>query len=240
VIKKHLKRRSNNSGAVFVELTLSLTFLGVVILGFAQYYVRSIDRLDHYSLATQVVMGPQYPSIVYNSTTGVFSSLGAATSPTQATYLQEIINFLEAHAPSNKYSFINALGYLNINPNTGVLGAAPGYQAINTTDMKEGYLSLAAGPCAAQTRLKEVLKIFAETKLGEIYSAMNGTPSSATDDSKRMGLKLYDFYLDNTRNLQYAEVYPYIFLLVCSNNTNVLYSQQTITLHMISPRRLVN
>lgn len=91
-----------------------------------------------------------------------------------------------------------------------------------------------------QSELKTILKNFAEAKLAEIYTLMQGTPASQTDDSKRMGLKLYDFYLDNTRNLQYAEVYPYIFLLVCSNNTNVLYSQQTITLHMISPRRLVN
>jgi hypothetical protein len=240
MMKENRERRHGASGAVFVELVLSLTFLGVVILGFAQYYVRSIDRLDHYSLATQVVMGPQYPSIVYNSTTGVFSSLSATTTPTRVQYLDQIIDFLAAQAPSNQYSFINAIGYLKIQPSTGVPGPSPGFEPINTADLSEGYFPMARGPCAMQSELKTILKNFAESKLAEIYTLMQGTPASQTDDSKRMGLKLYDFYLDNTRQLQYAEVYPYIFLLICSNNTNVLYNQQTITLHMISPRRLVN
>lgn len=234
--------KNNQHGAVLVELALSSSLMLVIVLGFAQLYLRSVEKLDHYALATQVIMGPQAQSIAFNSDTGVFSALSGTTTPTSQDYLDLILDFLEQRAPNQKYAFYVALGYLNINPNTGIV---TGFQAQSVTTMANRVLSGSGGSCQLTGTLNTFLSDTANERLQSIVTNMTSSPPTTANDNKAMGLKLYDFYIGDSsvpanRKQQYAEVYPYLFLVICSNGVNILYSQPTATLHVIAPRRHIN
>ena len=236
------KIKNTQKGAILVELALSSTLMVTLVLGFAQLYLRSIEKIDHYGLATQLVMGPQAKSMSFNSQTGVFSALGASTSPTSQQYLTLLLDFLEQRAPNSKYAFYVALGYLNINPTTGIV---TGNQTINTTFTSSRILAGAGGGCEDFGTLRSSLANVGTTKLQSMVTAMQSSPTTTVNDEKAMGLKLYDFYVGDpsisaNRKQQYAEVYPYIFLIICSNGVNILYSQPTATFHILSPRRHIN
>ncbi len=232
----------NQSGAVLTELALSATLMVTVLLGFAQLYMRSIEKMDHYALATQAIMGPQAKTMTFDSTTGVFSPLGTTTNPTSQDYLTLILDFLEQRAPNSKYAFYLGLGYVNIEPSTGI---ATGYQSVTGTRIATRLLAGSGDGCQLTGRISPYLTTYADEKLNEIYTTMTATPTTTANDNKAMGLKLYDFYLGDSsvatnRKQQYAEIYPYVFLIICSNNTNILYPQPTATFHVIAPRRHIN
>ena len=236
------KTKNTQTGAILVELALSSTLMVAVVLGFAQLYLRSIEKIDHYALATQLVMGPQAKSMSFNAQTGVFSALGTSTSPTSQQYLTLLLDFLEQRAPNTKYAFYVALGYLNINPTTGIV---TGNQTINTTFTLSRTLARSGGGCEDFSTLRSAIANVGTTKLQNMVTVMQSTPNTTVNDNKAMGLKLYDFYIGDpsiaaNRKQQYAEVHPYIFLIICSNGVNILYPQPTATFHIIAPRRHIN
>jgi hypothetical protein len=232
-------KTDKQNGAVLVELAMSSTLMLIIVLGFAQLYLRSIEKIDHYALATQLVMGPQAKSMSFNSQTGVFSELSGSTSPTSQQYLTLLLNFLEQRAPNTKYAFYAALGYIRLNPTTGI---ATGRTVALTASR---ILSSTGGGCEASSSILASISSLANGKLQNIVSIMGSSPATTINDDKAMGLKLYDFYIgdpsvEGNRKQQYAEVYPYIFLIICSNNVDILYSEPSATFHVISPRRHIN
>lgn len=223
-------------GSVLVELAMSFSLLLIIVLGFAQQYLRSIDKMDHYALGTQVIMGPQEKSMSYDPVTGIFSALSGATTPTYDQFVDTIGNFLLSRAPNQSFAFYIRLAHLVINPSTG---EPTNY--IHTTTTKAYLGANASGGCEDFASNDSYISGFANDRLTKMKDKMTSlAPTDAENDNGRVGLKLYDFRLGSTRYRQYAEVYPIIFLHTCSTPVNVIFSQRTETYLMIVPRRHIN
>jgi|GEM_PF-2729690 len=236
IIPDKQKHLPPEQGAVMVEFILSLILLLTVVMAFAQQYVRSVDKLSHYSLANQVTFGPQLPTLSFNESSGEFERLQDTRPP-----LNLILNFLERMAADNKYSFYAGLGYLAIDPETGYIGTAntpSGFEIGNSSDLVHTTMPGATSPCNNDSLRRLALYEFMREKLKELRSLPGQSPDPG--DEWRVGLKIYEFKLGDTRYRQYSEFYPYIFISICSNPVNIIYPQSTVTYHMISPRRLVN
>lgn len=231
-------------GAVMVEFVFSLILLLTIVLAFAQQYLRSIDKLAHYSLANQVTFGPQLPTLAFNQETGEFQKL---SNDSRVQFLTLISEFLSSMAPDDKYSFQVGLGYLGIDPEKGyILKTNNGYDIGQQSEIINTSLGGALNPCNDGSVRKASLHEFMNEKLKELITLAPSVPSPQVPDildpgdEWRVGLKIYDFKLGDTQYRQYSEYYPYIFVSICSNPVNIIYPQQTVTYHMISPRRLVN
>lgn len=233
---KVYRNKKNNSGSVLAELAMSISLLLIIVMGFAQQYLRSIDKLDHHALATEALMGPQLQSISYDPATGIFSPLSGATSPTYDQFLDMIGNFLLSRAPNQNFAFYMRLAHLTINPSTG---EPTGY--IHTTTTKSYLGSNVSGGCEDFASHDSNTSRFANDRLARMEDrALAFAPSGVEDDNGRVGLKLYDFRLGTTRYRQYAEVYPFIFLHTCSTPVNLAFSQPTESYLMMVPRRHIN
>ncbi len=223
-------------GSVLAEFAMSFSLLLIIVLGFAQQYLRSIDKMDHYALATQVIMGPQEKSMSYDPATGIFSQLSGATTPTYDQFGDTIGNFLLSRAPNQNFAFYIRLAHLVIDPSTGEPTSF-----VHTTTTKSYLGSNVSGGCQDLVLHNSNTSRFANDRLAKMLTkAQDYAPANDEDDNGRVGIKLYDFRLGTSRYRQYAEIYPMIFLHICSTPVNIVFSQPTETYMMIVPRRHIN
>ena len=223
------------NGVIFIEFAMAFSLLLIIVLGMAQQYVHSLKKLNHYSIATQVLMGPQEPSLIYDSATGTFEKLGNATVPSHDDFLSTIGNFILSLTPDDDYAAYIKLAYITVDPTTG---EPTGYDV--SVD-PFGYPEANATDCLDKEYAFAVVNDFAESRLSlMVNSAQAKAPADVNDDNGRIGIKIYDFKLGATRYRQYSELMPFAFLYLCSPPINISFAQKVETFHMIAPRRLAN
>jgi len=234
---KWIQKFSDDKGMVYVEFGMSVGLLLIIIVGFAQQYVRSLDRINHYAVANQILMGPQDKMVSFDSSTGVFSALTSTSTPTYTQVVDTIGNFFLSRIPNQKFAAYIRVGYLDIRPTTG----EPLSFTLTSEQPALSYIGSNASGCDDTTVGNQFVTRLAQGRLNNMMLNIQATPpADADDDTGRVGIKIYDFKLGTTRYRQYAEVMPFIFIYMCSTPVNFVYSQATDTFHTIAPRRPIN
>ncbi len=231
------RTNKNDHGIVLVEFALAFSLLLIIILGFAQLYMVSLDKVDHFALATQVLMGPQEKSVSYDSATGIFSALDGSTSPTSDEFYDTVGNFFLSRVPSDKFALYLLSGYLLIDPATGFvldleMDAVPkSYAGVNSTGCTN-----VVGPSHRTGRFAanrlDLMKVWAQSQ--------QPTPADPENDDGRVGVKIYDFKLGSTRYRQYQDVMPSLFMVICTKPVNISFTTNVYTYQMVVPRRNLN
>lgn len=222
-------------GIIYVEFAMALTLLLIIVLGMAQQYISSLTRLYHYSLMTELMMGPQEKSMVFDSASGTFLPLSSSTTPTDQQFYDTIGNFLLSRFPDQSYAVYMKLAYLNIDPDSGaVIGKT-------MTTAEAGYVGSAATGCNNVPLGELTADRLADARTNSmIIRAQLNTPDNDEDDTSRYGIKLYDFKIEDSRYRQYANIMPIIAVYMCSAPLNITFAKKIITYHAIAPRRLIN
>jgi hypothetical protein len=234
------------SGEVMVETVLSLGLMAVIVLGFAQQYMVSIDKMHHEQVIAQLSLGPQLASLSYTDgnpatsppTLPGFAPLSASTNPSLQQFADTIGNFFLAIDGGRSALFIT-LGYLTVQENTGaVTGKQMAGQGFR-------YGGQPGGECEQnENAYLSQLNQFGDDKL-EIMRTTNFPPvvtPGATPVSVPVvpGIKIYDVKIGTSVLRSYITLIPYIFVTLCSEPRSFIFPQTPLTSTIISPRGHAN
>lgn len=242
----YARKTTSESGEVIIETVLSLGLMVIIVLGFAQQYMVSIDKMHHERVIAQLSLGPQESSLAYtdgnmNATPPVlpgFAALSGSSTPTFQQFADTIGNFFLAVDGGRSALFIT-LGYLTINKDTG---AVTGKQMLG-----QGlrYGGVAGGSCAQnENYYLNQLNQFGDAKL-EIMRTANLPPMVTPGPTPVSvpvvpGIKIYDVKIGNTVLKNYISLLPFIFVSLCSEPRTYIFPQTPVTTTIISPRGHAN
>jgi hypothetical protein len=249
---KYPQRFASQSGEVIVETVISLGLVALLILGFAQQYLVTIDKMRHERLISQISLGPQLSSIAYvNADPSAdppvepgFAVLSANTqpplegSPNTIGFADTIGNFFSAVSADQTTLFL-ALGYLTVDEETGVV---TGKVSPTQTQIYGGPLG---GNCLSnQATYQASLQQYADDSLEVMRTATlpqlitpGPTPVAVPAAA---GIKIYDVRIGATTLKKYVPFLPYIFVLLCSEPRTYIFPQTPITTSIVLPRGHAN
>ena len=211
-------------GEILIEAAIAFTLLGVVVLGLAQQFALIDAQLKHEKVATEVLLGPQGATLVFNNTTSEFEPLSEAM---QTPFADDIAGFAGRRGGGDSTSVAVGLGYLKIDPQTGLVvdQVAPTYVGSS--------LGMQATNC--RSNIEKKLIDYAQAQLTQMQ---NYTPTGGV--RAPVGSKLYDVTVAGTRYQGFVDYLPFIFFLICSEPSMGPLSLAPTSYYTISPRRLVN
>ena len=228
-MREHDIRRSNRSlregGEVLLEAVIAFTLLMVVVGGLGQQFAVVTAKLEHEKIATEVLLGPQEPPLVFDDATSNFMTLSASTTPSLSDFLGSLSDFAISRA-SPTTSVAVALGYLKIDMRTGLV------EAVVTPETSVLRRGSRASTCADS--IGDSLVDYGGSQLDQMQRYR---PSG--QDAVPVGAKLYDVKVGGTRYQGYVDYLPFIFLLVCSEPILGPISSTPTSTYTIVPRRLV-
>lgn len=243
---KYPKHFDSQSGEVIVETVISLGLVALVILGFAQQYLVSIDKMRHERLVAQISLGPQLSSIAYvngdpSATPPVppgFAGLSASTQPTLAAFSDTIGNFFSA-VSSDQVTLFLALGYLTVDADTGVVTGKVSPSQVRV------YGGPAGGSCLTQqATYQNQIQQYADDSLDVMRTTTlpplitpGPTPVAV---QAAAGIKIYDVRIGTSTLKSYVTFLPYVFVLLCSEPRTYIFPQTPITTSIVLPRGHVN
>lgn len=221
-----LDRICSERGEVLIEAVIAFTLLLVVVVGLGQQFAVVNARLEHEKIATEVLLGPQKASLVFNEETSGFEPLSASSTPSLGEFLKDIAQFA-AGRTSGSTSVAVALGYLRVNMNTGLV---EGREVPNSSIPIFGRQ---ASGCS-KANADQLLSYAAD----QLEQMQNYTPGSGI--RVPVGAKLYDVEVGGVRYQGFIDYLPFIFLWVCSEPVLGPLAITPTSTFTIVPRRLVD
>jgi hypothetical protein len=220
-LKVRAARLASARGEILIEAAVAFTLLGVVVLGLAQQFALIDAQLKHEKVATEVLLGPQGATLVFNNTTSEFEPLSDAL---RVPFLDDIAGFAGRRGGGESTSVAVALGYLKIDPKSGVVLDKVVPDGVGT--------SLGMQSTRCRSGLEKKLIEYAEAQLTQMQDY---TP--ADGNRVPVGPKLYDVTVAGTRYQGFVDYLPF---LICSEPAMGPLSIAPTSYYTISPRRLVN
>lgn len=224
-----LSRRSaallrGESGEVLIEAVIAFALFATVALGLGQQFAVIWAKLEHEKIATEVLLGPQESSMVFDDASGQFLPLTGATTPTLDSFLDRIGQFARSRG-TPQTSFFVGLGYLQIDVKTGLTtgGIAP--------TVISSYMGSEAESCASGST--ERLTTYAVQQLAAMENF------SVSGQSVEVGVKLYDVKVGDTRYQSFVDLIPFVFLSACTEPVAQDIVSPTVSNYTIVPKRLV-
>lgn len=228
-MRERILRRSNRTreqaGEVLLEAVIAFSLLMVVVVGLGQQFAVVNAKLEHEKIATEILLGPQDPSLVFDDATSNFLPLSSSTTPALNDFLTAISKFaIERATPSTSVAV--ALGYLKIDMRTGLV--------VSTVKPVTSVSSLTRRGSSCAEKIGKPLLEYGESQLTQMrdYTPSNNVPIP-------VGAKLYDVKVGDTRYQGYVDYLPFIFLAVCTEPVLGPLSTTPVSTYTIVPRRLV-
>ena len=238
---KAVRNESNDAGATFVEVAIGLTLFTAVILGFAHLYTVQFEKMKHIQLLTEIAMGPQEPSLVFDSSvgdTGGFQMLSSTTTPSIGEFANTIGDFFTEKRRLERTILYLLVSYIPIDPETGLPTGSPALTSEVFAYQPPALID--APPFTDSECLNEshetALISFSKVKNGEI----RGYTDPGTNAPVPIGPKLYDVSLSNQQYRGYMDFLPMVYLRICSEPASLLFEQSVVSTFELVPRRLVN
>lgn len=233
---------AGSRGEVVLEAAIALPLILVVVLGLVQQFSVTAVQLDHSQLATELMLGPQGPSMWYDRGDSAatppispgFRRLaapagGGSPNPDLDDFFEPLERAIERSAPPDATVFMR-LGYIEADSSTGVTtgwglaGSAP------TTVV--GSAVPTTSPCRARGAQ---LDTYAETALGAMRSHATALGANVAVAPKLFGVKIGSQEIRG-----YVPYIPFLFILVCSESVTGLWPQYPVSTYTLVPRSLVN
>lgn len=225
----------SEAAAVIIESAIAVTLMAIIILGFAQLYAITNDRLEHVKLATEMLMGPQERSLDFDTAGATFSRLGNTTTPTLDEFMDALGAFFESRADEGDVLHA-ALLYIGVDNSTGfttqVYGSLGG---VGATSSVYTYPASASGDCVA-AGIQDDLLTYASNHITAIHDYIS--PVSGT--KVEIGTKLYDISVGGTRYKEYVDFIPMLYMTICSEPQNYLFPQLALSTFEFVPRKLIS
>ncbi len=221
-------------GAILIEAAMGLTLFAVVLLGFAHLYSLQLEKMKHLQLLTEIAMGPQERTLMFES--GTFMKLDDDTTPSINDFANTIGDFVRDKRASDPLVLYLRLVYIPIDSETGV----PTQETVQNGDRVFQYVVGDQDGTSLEACLNSshqaALTTFSDTHGTQIASYKD--PS--TNASLPIGTKLYDVNLGNERYTGYVDYLPLVHIRICSQPYNFLFPQVAVSNYELIPRRLVN
>lgn len=231
--------RRGAKGAILIEAAMGITLFAVVLLGFAHLYSLQLEKMKHLQLLTEIAMGPQERTLVFNPSegqTGAFIRLASNTIPSEKDFADTIGDFVSDRRSSGPLVLSLKLVYIPIDPQTGVSTQEVVEDGGGIFQYVVGNQDGASLEGCLDSSHQAALSAFSDTHGGKIASYRE--PS--TNATPPIGAKLYDVELGNNRYTGYIDFLPVVYIRICSQPYNFLFPQVAVSTYELIPRRLVN
>lgn len=226
-------------GAILIEAAMGVTLFAVVLLGFAHLYSLQFEKMKHLQLLTEIAMGPQERTLMFDSgvgQSGTFMKLDDNTTPSLRGFADTIGNFVRDKRASDPLVLYLRLVYIPIDSETGV----PTQETVQDGDGVFQYVVGDQDGTSLEACLNSshqaALTTFSDTQGGQMASYRH----PGTNVQVPIGTKLYDVQLGNDRYTGYIDFLPVVYIRICSKPYNFLFPQVAVSMYELIPRRLVN
>lgn len=226
---------SRNAGAVIVESAISLSLFLLVVLGFVHLYSVMFEKMKHAQIATEMMMGPQERSLIFDKdagTFGQFEMLDDTTSPTLQEFMDEIGNFFLSRNLSTGVLHIR-LVHIPIDDETGL--PTSNNIAVGADDQIFTYAENPQSPCNSADIRNRL-----QSESASRAAAMASYRNPVNNSQPVIGTKLYDVVTGAERYQGYIDYIPIAYITICSEPYNYLFPQLALSTYELIPRRLVN
>lgn len=223
-------------GAILIEAAIGLILFAVVLLGFAHLYSLQFEKMKHVQLLTEIAMGPQERTLLFDPSagqTGAFIRLASKTTPSVDDFADTIGNFVRDKRAKDPLVLYLRLVYIPIDSESGVVTQEAVEDVGGIFEYVVGDQDGASLEGCRDSSHRTALTTFSNTHGGEIASY-------STDTQLPIGVKLYDVNLGNDRYKGYIDFLPVVYIRICSQPYNFLFSQVAVSTYELIPRRLVN
>lgn len=231
-------RYFGSDGAIVVEAAIGLTLLAVVFLGFAHLYSLQFEKMKHIQLITEIAMGPQERTLVFEpnlGATGTFTKLNDNTTPSIGEFANTIGDFVRDKRASDALVLYLRLVYIPIDAETGEPAQETVQDGARIFQYVVGDQDGMSESCLNSSH-QAALTAFSDAHGGAIASYRDPN----TNAPLPIGTKLYDVNLGNERHTGYIDYVPLVYIRICSQPYNFLFPQVAVSNYELIPRRLMN
>ena len=113
--------KGSERASIMIETILALLLFIVVVFGLAQEYQVVLAKQNFEAIATEMILGPQERSLVYDTVADTFVALDSSTDPTLQEYTDVLGNFFLSRAESSEAVIGIKLSYLLVDDETGLI-----------------------------------------------------------------------------------------------------------------------
>jgi len=212
------------SGEILIEAVIAFTLFATVALGLGQQFAVIWAKLEHEKIATEILLGPQEASMVFDAASGQFLPLTASTTPTLDAFLNRVGNFARSRG-GPRTSFFVGLGYLEVDIKTGQLNGSI------TPSVVRSFRGAEAASCAGTYDQRLGGYAFNQLRTMQNFRVNNA--------AVEVGAKLYDVKVGDMRYQGFIDLLPFLFLSVCTEPVAQNILSPTVSNYTIIPKRLV-